>query len=155
VCENNYARFKSQSAMTSLAILEPVNIVHANAGDPSNLFAFLHELKELMNAKFVSLESLLHKSLAENNALHGKFEQLSERCDYLESCLTDMKYEVDRPNREVIMNNVAVFGVPESEAGSPRAVMEKIGAMVSFTLNDSNVNAVKKLLKLKTRKSPR
>jgi hypothetical protein len=111
--------------------------------DPPNLFASLDELKELMNAKFVSLESLLHKSLAEKTVLNGKVEQLSERCDYLESSLASMKYEVDRPNREAIMNNVAVFGVPESAAGSPESVMDKIGALISFTLDDSNVKSMK------------
>jgi hypothetical protein len=141
LCDANYEKI---TLTTSDPSFLDVAASTSTAGNLNFSSAF-EELKAFMISKFDSMEKLLEKSVAENKILSKEVEHLTVKCDYLEACVAEMKYDVDRPNRQSIINNVAVFGIPESYLAEPATIVAKIAAKISFHLNDDNVQGTRSI----------
>jgi hypothetical protein len=139
LCETNYGR-----------------IVAGRAGDESgqtnrttSSVSDLDDLKAFMAEKFRTMQETIDRGFNETQKLHKRVDQLSNKCVYLEKCVENLKYDVDAPKRQLIKNNITILGVPNHLCAELKDVVNKIGDVVSYSMDES----VKKIDSYKNKKS--
>lgn len=107
---------------------------------------FLSKQFDVLQKDFDGFKKQLSGLEMENERMRAELGSWRTEQATVTSRLDQLEMEVDKVNRGMISRNAVILGVPIVDHENPKALVIKLGSLVGYALNESNVVNARRLL---------